>query len=108
MARMESGIVASRKRTRSSHVSSIWRRIVHGTGLGELHLNAQGAAPEDAAFMADCGFDSLTDYNTTPETMPPDETAALRARGVWEIDYRNCFPTVRRRWQEMSSRSLTS
>ena len=82
------------------------RRIVREAGLGELHLNVQGTAPADAAFMAECGFDSLTDYNTGPNSLPPDRTAALRARGVWEIDYRESFPTVRQRWRDMSAGPL--
>ena len=57
--------------------------------------------------MAECGFDSLTDYNRASENLPPDETAALRARGVWEIDYRASFPAVRRRWREMSAGPLS-
>ncbi len=82
------------------------RQIVREAGLGELHLNAQGTAPADAALMAECGFDSLTDYNTGPNSLPPDRTAALRARGVWEIDYRESFPTVRQRWRDMSAGPL--
>ena len=82
------------------------RGIVRAAGLGELHFNAQGAGPKLADFMADCGFDSLTDYNTSPYHMPDEMTSAMRAKGVWEIDYRSSFPTVRRRWQEMSAKRL--
>jgi hypothetical protein len=82
------------------------RGIVRAAGLGELHFNAQGAGPKLADFMADCGFDSLTDYNTSPYHMPDEMTSAMRAKGVWEIDYRASFPTVRRRWQEMSAKRL--
>lgn len=82
------------------------REIVRAAGLGELHFNAQGAGPRLADFMADCGFDSLTDYNASPYHMPAETTSAMRAKGEWEIDYRASFPTVRRRWQEMSSQKL--
>jgi hypothetical protein len=82
------------------------REIVRAAGLGELHFNAQMASPRLADFMADCGFDSLTDYNTNPYHMPAETTSAMRAKGEWEIDYRASFPTVRRRWQEMSSKKL--
>jgi len=82
------------------------REIVRVSGLGELHLNAQCAGPKLADFMADCGFDSLTDYNTSPYHMPSETTSVMRAKGEWEIDYRESFPIMRRRWQEMSSKRL--
>ena len=82
------------------------REIVRAAGLGELHLNAQCAGPKLADFMADCGFDSLTDYNTSPYHMPTEVTSAMRAKGEWEIDYRASFPIVRKRWKEMSSKRL--
>ena len=82
------------------------RQIVREAGLGDIHFNAQGAAPDDIGFMADCGFDSLTDYNITPESMPAEEMAAMREKGVWEVEYRDSFPTVRKRWREMSAGPL--
>lgn len=82
------------------------RAIVRAAGLGEMHINAQGAGPKLADFMADCGFDSLTDYNTSPYQMPAEMTSAMRAKGEWEIDYRASFPTVRKRWREMSAKKL--
>ncbi len=82
------------------------RAMVRAAGLGEMHFNAQGAGPRLADFMADCGFDSLTDYNTSPYQMPAETTSAMRAKGEWEIDYRASFPTVRKRWRDMSAKKL--
>lgn len=82
------------------------RRIVRAAGLGEIHFNAQGCGPQLADAMADCGFDSTTDYNLTMNNMPREETAALRAKGVWEVGYRAVFPAMRARWREMAARRL--
>lgn len=82
------------------------REIVRAAGLGEMHFNAQLVGPRYVDLIAECGFDSITDYNTTVEHLPKDEMAALRAKNVWEVDYRESFPTVRRRWREMSGRKL--
>ncbi len=82
------------------------RRIVRAAGLGEIHFNAQGSGPQLADAMADCGFDSTTDYNLTMNNMPKEETAAMRERGVWEVDYRAVFPAMRARWREMAARRL--
>lgn len=79
------------------------REIVRGAGLGEIHFNAQGGGPQLADLMVECGFDSITDYNTTPGGMPKEKTADMREKGLWEIDYRESFPIVRKRWQEMSA-----
>ena len=79
------------------------RARVRAAGLGEIHFNAQGGDQRLAELAAKCGFDSLTDYNTNPDNLPRSETDALRSKGALEIDYRASFPTVRSRWQEMSS-----
>ena len=82
------------------------RQIVRAAGLGEIHFNAQGCGPQLADAMADCGFDSTTDYNLTMNNMPGEETAAMREKGVWEVGYRAVFPAMRARWREMAARRL--
>ena len=82
------------------------RAMVRAAGLGEMHFNAQGAGPRLADVMAECGFDSLTDYNFTPGSLPKDDLAAMRAGDGCEVDYRGAFPAMRRRWNEMSGHKL--
>lgn len=82
------------------------REIVRAAGLGEIHFNAQCVGPRFADLMSECGFDSITDYNTTVDHLPKDEMAALREKGVLEVDYRQSFPTVRKRWRDMSGKKL--
>ncbi len=82
------------------------REIVRAAGLGEIHFNAQGCGPGLADTMAECSFDSTTDYNLTMNNMPKEETASMREKGVWEVDYRAAFPAMRARWREMASHRL--
>lgn len=69
------------------------RELVRAAGLGELHINGQNPRNlDDAILFAECGFDSITDYNLV--------FGAKIVDGVGE--YADTFACTRARWSEMA------
>ena len=83
------------------------RAQVRAAGLGEVHFNAQNPrSVGQIAFLKECGFDSVTDYNHNTYILPPKEANARRQKGQWEVDYADALPHSRARWTEMAKGAL--
>jgi sugar phosphate isomerase/epimerase/cephalosporin-C deacetylase-like acetyl esterase len=63
------------------------RQKARDAGLGEMHFNAQGFGPDQAALAKSLGFDSLMDYNIAPRSSPDGmtsyESLAENSRARW-------------------------
>ena len=83
------------------------RRRVRAAGLGELHLNAQGATPDLAAQVGPCGFDSLTTYGTGTYMCPG--TMERKVDGTWgpafkhRFDYAELREPLLKLWRDMDA-----
>jgi acetyl esterase/lipase len=76
------------------------RRRVREVGLGELHINAQNVRPENIAEAASLGFDSVTDYNIGPGSLP--DFRLKYTNGVREFDYGELMEANYKRWEACS------
>lgn len=76
------------------------REKVRKAGLGELHFNAQNVPPAKIAEFAALGFDSVTDYNIGPGSVP--NWHARYQAGAREIDYGEILEANYKRWKDCS------